>query len=136
MAERDYRKRYEEIMRNAETRKRELNRRARRRERAFIELMATRRRRALESKQSAEQRLIERIKLELAKLSAKLERGAGKKERVLLKAEIAHLRSILEGLTRGGRRKPPESGIAVPAVPPKGPLPKQGGAEAPLDFGD
>lgn len=32
------------------------------------------------------------------------------------------------------RRKPPESGIAVPAVPPRGPLPKQGGAEAPLVF--
>ncbi len=32
------------------------------------------------------------------------------------------------------KRKPPEAGIAVPAVPPKGPRPKQGGAEAPLDF--
>ena len=32
------------------------------------------------------------------------------------------------------RRKPPEAGIAVPAVPPKGPLPMQGGAEAPLEF--
>ena len=32
------------------------------------------------------------------------------------------------------RRKPPAAGIAVPAVPPKGPLPMQGGAEAPLEF--
>ncbi|WP_369026421.1 hypothetical protein [Qipengyuania sp. RANM35] len=32
------------------------------------------------------------------------------------------------------KRKPPESGIAIPAVPPKGPLPMQGGAEAPLTF--
>ena len=32
------------------------------------------------------------------------------------------------------KRKPPEAGIAVPAVPPKGPLPLQGGAEAPLEF--
>ena len=32
------------------------------------------------------------------------------------------------------RRKPPEAGIAVPAVPPNGPLPKTGGAEAPLEF--
>lgn len=32
------------------------------------------------------------------------------------------------------RRKPPEAGLAVPAVPPRGPLPKQGGAEAPLTF--
>lgn len=33
-------------------------------------------------------------------------------------------------------RKPPEAGLAVPAVPPRGPLPLQGGAEAPLDFRD
>jgi len=33
------------------------------------------------------------------------------------------------------RRRPPESGLSVPAMPPKGPLPKQGGAAAPLDFG-
>ena len=32
------------------------------------------------------------------------------------------------------RRKPPEAGLAVPAVPPRGPLPMQGGAAAPLDF--
>ena len=32
------------------------------------------------------------------------------------------------------RRKPPEAGLPVPAVPPRGPLPKQGGAEAPLSF--
>ena len=32
------------------------------------------------------------------------------------------------------KRKPPEAGLAVPAVPPNGPLPKQGGAEAPLEF--
>jgi len=32
------------------------------------------------------------------------------------------------------RRRPPESGIPVPAVPPRGPLPKQGGAAAELDF--
>ncbi len=35
---------------------------------------------------------------------------------------------------RINRRKPPEAGIAIPAVPPGGPLPIQGGAEAPLDF--
>ena len=37
-------------------------------------------------------------------------------------------------LNRRPRRKPPEAGIAMPAVPPKGPLPKTGGAEAPLEF--
>lgn len=36
--------------------------------------------------------------------------------------------------TRTPRRKPPEAGLAVPAVPPRGPLPMQGGAAAPLDF--
>ncbi|MBX7482191.1 hypothetical protein [Qipengyuania qiaonensis] len=35
---------------------------------------------------------------------------------------------------RKPRRKPPEAGIAVPAIPPQGPLPKLGGAEAPLEF--
>ncbi len=32
------------------------------------------------------------------------------------------------------RRKPPEAGMPVPAIPPKGPLPMQGGAQAPLEF--
>lgn len=32
------------------------------------------------------------------------------------------------------RRRPPEAGLAVPAIPPRGPLPMQGGAAAPLDF--
>jgi hypothetical protein len=32
------------------------------------------------------------------------------------------------------RRKPPEAGLPVPAIPPGGPLPKQGGAAAPLEF--
>ena len=32
------------------------------------------------------------------------------------------------------KRRPPEAGVSVPAVPPTGPLPKQGGAEAPLEF--
>ena len=34
---------------------------------------------------------------------------------------------------RANRRKPPEDGLAVPAVSPRGPLPLEGGAEAPLD---
>lgn len=35
---------------------------------------------------------------------------------------------------RAPRRKPPEAGLPVPAIPPRGPLPKQGGAAAELDF--
>jgi len=31
-------------------------------------------------------------------------------------------------------RRPPEAGMQAPAIPPRGPLPKQGGAEAPLEF--
>ena len=34
---------------------------------------------------------------------------------------------------RADRRKPPESGLPVAAVPPEGPLPLEGGAESPLD---
>ncbi|MFA9200852.1 MAG: hypothetical protein ACEQR8_06635 [Cypionkella sp.] len=40
---------------------------------------------------------------------------------------------------RIGKRRPKKSGggsEAVPAIPPRGPLPLQGGAEAPLEFGD
>lgn len=47
----------------------------------------------------------------------------------------------LDDLLRRGRRsqsrrKPPGAGLPMPAVPPKGPLPLQGGAEAPLDFSE
>jgi len=43
------------------------------------------------------------------------------------------LRAILK---RQGKRKPPGAGLAVPAIPPRGPLPLLGGAEAPLEFDD
>lgn len=36
-------------------------------------------------------------------------------------------------IDRADRRKPPETGLPIPAVPPRGPLPLEGGAEAPLD---
>jgi hypothetical protein len=32
------------------------------------------------------------------------------------------------------RRKPPETGLMTPVVPPRGPLPLQGGAAAPVDY--
>jgi hypothetical protein len=44
------------------------------------------------------------------------------------------LESGVVGIGTIRRRKPPEAGIAISAVPPRGPLPKQGGAEAPLEF--
>ncbi len=43
-----------------------------------------------------------------------------------------HLRNALRPM---GKRKPPEAGLPVPAVPPRGPLPLHGGAEAPREPG-
>jgi hypothetical protein len=42
----------------------------------------------------------------------------------------------LTRLARGRRRRPRDGGMAVPAIPPRGPLPLSGGAEAPLEFDD
>ncbi len=44
--------------------------------------------------------------------------------------------ALLKALQPKGKRKPPEAGLPVPAIPPRGPLPLQGGAEAPLDYSD
>jgi hypothetical protein len=41
-------------------------------------------------------------------------------------------RAVQNYLDRANRRKPPAAGLAVPAQPPRGPLPLEGGAEAPL----
>ncbi|MEO1922255.1 hypothetical protein T8S45_12045 [Blastomonas marina] len=76
--------------------------------------------------------MIELIELELEKIKMRLMSFPGQQDRIGLKAEQVHLQKILRQL----RRKPPEAGLAVPAVPPKGPPPQQGGAEAPLDFDD
>jgi hypothetical protein len=44
---------------------------------------------------------------------------------------------ILKAIVAATRRdRPPEAGLPVPAIPPCGPLPKQGGAEAALEFDD
>ena len=97
----------------------------------------------------AERRLREALKRGgaeiMARLTAQLENEIGRlesllaftpeqDERVMLKAEIAHLRAILEHKRSRSRRKPPEAGLPVPAIPPHGPQPKQGGAAEPLDF--
>ncbi|MDE2560750.1 MAG: hypothetical protein KGL48_00755 [Sphingomonadales bacterium] len=39
----------------------------------------------------------------------------------------------MRDIGRKGPRKPPEAGVPQPAVPPRGPAPLEGGAEAPLD---
>lgn len=83
------------------------------------------------------QAIIDRLTGELARLEAQLAVTDDQNERIMIKAEIVHFTMALQQLTRGpgpGRRKPPEAGIAVPAIPPRGPLPKQGGAAAPLEF--
>jgi hypothetical protein len=42
-------------------------------------------------------------------------------------------RIVQDHTDRANRRKRPEAGLAVPAILPRGPLPLEGGAEAPLD---
>ena len=83
------------------------------------------------------QAIIDRLTGELGQLETKLAATTDQNERIMLKAEIVHFTSALKQLNRGSgppRRKPPESGLPVPAVPPQGPRPKQGGAAAPLEF--
>ena len=52
----------------------------------------------------------------------------------LLRESRRH-RALLSEIARK-RRKPPEAGIPVPAIRPRGPLPLEGGAEALLDYSD
>jgi hypothetical protein len=84
------------------------------------------------------QAMIDRLTDELTKLEARLAETADQNERIMIKAEIVHFTMALNRLHGGhypsGRRKPPESGLPVPAIPPSDPLPKQGGAAAPLKF--
>ena len=61
-------------------------------------------------------------------------REAERRAQTAIRECEAMLRAKLQSVMKKPKRKPPEAGIAVPAVPPKGPLPKQGGAEAPLEF--
>ena len=46
------------------------------------------------------------------------------------------LDTIMSAIERGVKRnrRPPEAGAAIPAIPPRGPLPLAGGAAAPFDF--
>lgn len=73
---------------------------------------------------------IERLKAELRQAKRLAEMAI--KERDALRLQM--IRAGIRPKTGPKKRKPPEAGIAVPAVPPRGPLPKQGGAEAPLEF--
>ena len=79
--------------------------------------------------------VIEQVDAEISKRSARVERTRNITKRLELSAAIEHLRELREEILGKNRRKPPESGLSVPAVPPRGPAPKQGGAAAALDFG-
>ena len=127
--------RYEELMRDAGEKKRRLAQRALERERQMRDRYKAGRTYVQRAEADTSQRMIERIEAELAKLHGRLGSVRGKKERVLLKAEIVHLRDMMRRLKGSPRRKPPEAGLAVPTTPSSGPLPEQGGAAAPLDFG-
>lgn len=137
----EYSKRYKELMRNAGDRRRLQSARMLENERRF---QLQRDRTKLEGaagvdrdlRQHAEaMNMARRIERELELLGKKCDATDNVEERILLKAEIAHLQTLKANLGRRPKRKPPEAGIAVPAVSPKGPLPGQNGAEAPLDFG-
>lgn len=84
------------------------------------------------------QAIVDRLTGELARLEAQLAASGDQNERIMLKAEIVHFTQALDRLGRGPgasrRRRPPEAGLPVPAVPPEGPQPHQGGAAAPLEF--
>ena len=132
--------RYEELMRNAGEKMRALNRAALERERAFRKAEAEFNRKNKRLDEKRKMAVLQRIRAEVALIDAKLRDETDREERVGLRAELAHLRKLMGQVADRrwgfrGRRKPPESGTSVPAVPPKGPQPKQGGAAAPLDFG-
>jgi len=133
---RDYGKLYKELMRNAGSRMKQLNRRALQREQAFRE--AARQRYSWRDPQVPGDRGIftRLLRHEIDRLVAKLASTECVDERIYLKSEIAQFRERLEALSGGRKRRPPESGLSVPAVPPRGPIPKQGGAAASLEFGD
>ncbi|QUL37229.1 hypothetical protein [Erythrobacter sp. JK5] len=179
---RDYRKRYEELMRHADEHRRYAARRT------LESLLRSKEARARLEKRRSPPRphsllhVIAVLDSEVLKLKAKLAGTHDQEERILIKAEIAHFEAVMQSLrsdrrpgagsfdegnrrksdrvtnsrvqrvlsaldgphraillsileaTMPKRRRPPEAGIPVPAVPPRGPLPKEGGAEAPLDF--
>ncbi|MEL6542342.1 MAG: hypothetical protein AAFQ34_13200 [Pseudomonadota bacterium] len=129
--------RYEELMRNAGEKKRALNRAALQRERESLRIEREHRRR---TDSIASNRLIPFVSLiegEIDDILAEIAVARHPKRIARLRADLARLRNLIAAMREDylRRRKPPESGLAVPVEPPRGPFPKQGGAAAPLDFG-
>lgn len=134
MDDRKYQKLYEAIMRGAERRMRLEERRELERRRKELRKFGTKLSRVRLDKAAELRCVIEQIDAEVLDLSAKRDRTSSMNKRVELKAAIVHLRETRARLLDQGKRKPPESGISIPAVSPNGPWPKQGGAAAPLEF--
>ena len=85
--------------------------------------------------------VVEDIVEEAAEEIAEVEAAADEVVDEIVAEAAADIREALRGRHRAlllriarSRRKPPEEGYPVPAIPPGGPFPKQGGAEAPLEF--
>ena len=74
------------------------------------------------------------VNAEIARLKEEIRKAQRSAQRIRLQATLAKMEADRDDLYRKFDHKPPESGIAMPVEPPKGPLPKQGGAEAPLTF--
>ncbi|MEM7701343.1 MAG: hypothetical protein AAF251_05345 [Pseudomonadota bacterium] len=129
--------RYEELMRNAGEKKRALRDAALEREREFRKAAEQRARQARTASGRLYLSETSVIEAKIEAIIVQLKRRTTPGERRGLRAELAQLRELIVRLRADyrRRRKPPESGLPVPAVPPGGPLPKQGGAAAPLDFG-
>jgi len=74
------------------------------------------------------------VNAEIERLQTELRKAQRSAQRVRLQATLAMMEASRDDLYRKFNRKPPESGLGVPAVPPGGPKPRSGGAEAPLTF--
>ncbi|KPF63874.1 hypothetical protein [Porphyrobacter sp. AAP60] len=134
MVERNRRELYENLMRGAAERMHLQSQRVLERQQAALESYGVKLNSIRLSRADEAQCMIEQIDLEVSRLSRRMLRTSRIEKRIEFKAAIVHLRELREQISGGKKRKPPESGLAVPAVPPGGPRPKQGGAAAPLEF--
>lgn len=75
------------------------------------------------------------VEREMSLLRDQLDGLDDPRERTRIGKDISRLRALMTKLVANpGRRRPPERGVPHPAAPPSGPLPRHGGAAAPLAF--
>ena len=134
MVERSHRELYEKLMRGAAERMHLHSQRVLERQQAALKSHGVKLNRIRLGRADEARCMIEQIDLEIARLSDRMLRTSRVEKRIEFKAAIVHLRELREQISGGKKRKPPESGLSVPAIPPRGPLPMQGGAAAPLEF--